>query len=117
MMPKPPITDVPVMARRVALILLMIGLLGSRWDSQPIVAKTLETKVYHTGDAALVVEVVRGVLPEDLLGRTMIYGPPEMKGYWRAMIYNAEWSGTHIRIMVTPRGARPPQAGEGALII
>jgi hypothetical protein len=105
------------MVLRIALLALLIGLLGSRWDGQPIVAKTIETKLYYTGDATLVVEVARGVLPEDLLGKTMIYGPPEMKGYWQALIYSAEWSGKHIRIMVSPKGGRAPEQGEGAVII
>ncbi len=53
------------MAVRAVLLLLLVGLLGSRWDGQPIVAKTLQSTVHFTGDTSLVIEVVRGVIPED----------------------------------------------------
>ena len=105
------------MFSRFTFLLLLIGLLGSRWDGQPIVAKTIETKLYHTGDATLVVEVARGVLPEDLLGKTMIYGSSKVEGFWEAVIYSAEWSGEHIKIMVSPKDGRAPRQGDGAVII
>ncbi len=79
-------------------------------------AKTLESTVYFTGDTSLVVKVVRGVIPEDLLGRTMIYGSPETKRYWTARILRAEWSGRHIKLMVFPTDGRAPKVGEGAVI-
>jgi hypothetical protein len=104
------------MTVRVMLLLLLVGLLGSRWDGQPIVAKTLESTVHFTGDTSLVVEVVRGVHPEDLLGRTMIYGSPGAKNYWTARILGAEWSGQHIKLMVFPTDGRAPKVGEGAVI-
>ena len=105
------------MISRIVLLLLLVGLLGSRWDGKPIVAKTIETKLYHTGDATLVVDVARGVLPEDLLGRTMLYGSADVEGYWEAVIYRAEWSGEHIRIMISPKDGPAPREGEGAVII
>ena len=104
------------MAVRAVLLLLLIGLLGSRWDGQPIVAKTLQSTVHFTGDTSLVVEVVRGVIPEDLLGKTMIYGSAETKDYGSARILRAEWSGRHIKLMVFPNDGRAPKVGEGAII-
>ncbi len=104
------------MAVRAVLLLLLVGLLGSRWDGQPIVAKTLQSTPYFTGDTSLVVEVVRGVIPEDLLGRTMIYGSPATKSYWTARILRAEWSGQHIKLMVILTDGRAPKVGEGAII-
>ncbi len=104
------------MAVRAALLLLLIGLLGSRWDGRPIVAKTLQSTAYFTGDTSLVVEVVRGVIPEDLLGRTMIYGSSETNTYWTARILSAEWSGQHIKLMVFPNDGQAPKVGEGAVI-
>ncbi len=104
------------MAARAVLLLLLVGLLGSRWDGQPIVAKTLQSTVHFTGDTSLVVEVVRGVIPEDLLGRTMIYGSTETKSYWTARILHAEWSGQRIKLMVFPTDGRAPKVGEGGII-
>ncbi len=104
------------MAVRAVLLLLLIGLLGSRWDGRPIVAKTLQSTAYFTGDTSLVVEVVRGVIPEDLLGKTMIYGSSETNTYWTARILSAEWSGQHIKLMVFPNDGQAPKVGEGAVI-
>ncbi len=104
------------MAVRAVLLLLLVGLLGSRWDGRPIVAKTLQSTAYFTGDTSLVVEVVRGVIPEDLLGKTMIYGSAETKDYGSARILRAEWSGRHIKLMVFPNDGQAPKVGEVAVI-
>ncbi|MCZ6475195.1 MAG: hypothetical protein O6700_02620 [Gammaproteobacteria bacterium] len=104
------------MAARAVLLILLIGLAGSRWDGQPIVAKTLASTVHFTGDTSLIVEVVRGVIPADLLGRTMIYGSPETKRYWTARILRAEWSGQHIKLMLSPTDGPAPEVGEGTII-
>ncbi len=67
------------MAARAVLPLLLLGLLGSRWDGQPIVVETLESAVYFTGDTSLLREVVNRVIPADLLEGTMTHGSSEPK--------------------------------------
>ncbi len=93
------------MAARAVLLLLLLGLLGSRWDGQPIVVDTLESTVYLTGDTSLLIDAVRGVIPADLLGSTVIYGSSETKRYWTARILRAEWSGRHA--VPAPTQIRP----------
>jgi len=103
--------------RRLMLLAVLLGLMGSRWDGRPIVAKTLESKVYSTGDAVLVVEVAEGVLPEDLLGKTMIYEQAGTQERSEARIFLAQQSGEHIRILVSIRKGSAPTLGGGAIII
>jgi len=105
------------MAARTILLLLTIGLMASRWDGQPVVAKTIESEIQISGNASLVIDVVKGVRPEDLLGRTLIFSLAGTKGQWRAVIYGAEWSGEHIRLIVLPKDGAVPQPGDGAVII
>ena len=105
------------MTVRAILLLLMIGLMGSRWDGQAIVAKTIESELQLSGNASLVVEVVRGIEPANLLGRKMIYGRGGESGYYEAVVYSAEWSGRYIRIIVFLRGGPVPKKGEGAIIL
>ena len=103
--------------RRVLFIVLLLGLMGTRWDGRPIVCKTLESKSYSTGDAVLVVDVAEGVFPEDLLGKTMLYEQDGRDGPSEAVIYMAQRSGEHIKILVSVKRGSAPDAGGGAIII
>ncbi len=105
------------MLRRVVLLTLLIGLMGSRWDGRPIVVKTLESKAYSTGDAVLVVEVAAGILPDDLLGKTMFYEQAGLEGHAEAVIYLAQRSGEHIKILISVRKGSAPHQGGGAIVI
>ena len=99
------------------LFAVLLGLLGSKWDDRPIVARTLESTPYSESDAILVVEVVDGVLPEDLLGKRMLYQLPEMDGYAEARIFLAQKSGFNIRIHISIQVGSAPIVGGGAIII
>ena len=102
--------------RRVLFIALLFGLMGSRWDGRPIVCKTLESKSYSTGDAVLVVDVAEGIFPEDLLGKTMLYDQGN-EAPSEAVIYLAERSGEHIKILIAVKRGSAPHEGGGAIII
>ena len=103
--------------RRLLLLAVLFGLLGSRWDGRPIVARTLESKLYSTGDAVLVVEVAEGVFAEDLLGKTMFYEEPGTRERSEARIFLAQPSGDNIRILISIRKGSAPTEGGGAIII
>lgn len=103
--------------RRLLLLTVLVGLLGSKWEGRPIVARTLESTAYSDTDAMLLVEVVDGVLPEDLLGKTMFYQLPGMDGHAEARIFVARSSGVNIRIHVSIRAGSPPVVGGGVIII
>ena len=105
------------MMRRMVLLTLLIGLMGSRWEGRPIVALTLEAKLYSTGDAVLVVDVAEGIFPEDLLGKTMIYDLPDVEGQSQAVIYLAQRAGENIKVFVTVQKGSAPLQGGGAIII
>ena len=105
------------MHRRLILLAALFGLLGSKWDGRPIVARTIERTLYSENDAILLVEVVDGVLPEDLLGKRMIYELPETEGYAEARIFLAQKSGFNIRIHISIHVGSAPVVGSGAIII
>jgi hypothetical protein len=103
--------------RRLILFAALFGLLGSQWDGRPIVARTLESTLYSANDAMLVVEVVEGVVPEDLLGKTMFYQQPGTKEHAEARIFQARQSGLNIRIHISIRVGPAPSVGAGAIIL
>ena len=103
--------------RRLLLLTVLVGLLGSKWEGRPIVARTLESTPYSETDAILLVEVVDGVLPEDLLGKTMFYELPGVAGHAEARIFLAQPSGFNIRIHISIRTGSAPVVGGGAIII